>query len=71
MRNIEAGEELTHDYAMCFTDLRHFVDLQCNCGSKKCRRKIKSSDWKSIKLQKKYGNYFSSFIVQKIIANVD
>lgn len=66
MREIEANEELTHDYAMCFTDMEHFSDLKCNCGAKNCRGRIRSSDWKSKKLQQKYGDYFSSFILKKI-----
>jgi uncharacterized protein len=66
MRDIEEGEELTHDYAMCFTDLSHFSDLKCNCGSKNCRKKILSSDWMSKELQAKYSDYFSNFILKKI-----
>ena len=66
MRDIEPDEELTHDYAMCFSNMEHFSDLRCNCGSDNCRKKIKSDDWKSRDLQKKYGNYFSDFILKKI-----
>lgn len=66
MRDIEANEELTHDYTMCFTDMEHFSDLKCNCGIKNCRGSIKSSDWKSKNLQQEYGDYFSSFILKKI-----
>ena len=66
MRDIEPDEELTHDYAMCFSDMEHFSDLNCNCGSKVCRHKLKSDDWKSEELQNKYGIYFSEFIRRKI-----
>jgi len=66
IRDIEAGEELTHDYAMCFTDMEHFSDIKCNCGTESCRGRIKSTDWKSKKLQQKYDDYFSSFILEKI-----
>ncbi|MBN1377316.1 SET domain-containing protein [Candidatus Woesearchaeota archaeon] len=66
MRDIEPDEELTHDYAMCFTDLEHFSDLECKCGSKDCRHKLKNDDWQSEELQEKYGNYFSEFILRKI-----
>jgi uncharacterized protein len=66
MRDIEPGEEITQDYAMCFTEMKQFSDLNCNCGSKKCRHKLKNDDWKSKELQKEYGNYFSEFILRKI-----
>jgi len=66
MRDIESGEELTHDYAMCFSDMNHFAELNCNCGSSGCRKKIKSSDYQSKELQERYGNYFSEFLLKKI-----
>lgn len=69
MRDILPGEELTHDYAMCFTNAEAFSDLKCKCGSKYCRGKIKGDDWKSKELQKRYANYFSSFILEKITSN--
>ena len=69
MRDIEAGEELVHDYAMCFTSMDHFSDLHCNCRDINCRKKLASDDWKSSKLQQKYGKYFSSYILKKIEQN--
>lgn len=66
MRNINAGEELTHDYAMCFTDMQTFSDMKCTCGSKKCRGSLTGNDWRSKDLQNRYGNYFALFILRKI-----
>ncbi len=66
MRDINPNEELTHDYAMCFTDMKHFSDINCNCGSKNCRKKLKSDDWKNKKLQRKYKGYFAAFIQKRI-----
>lgn len=63
IRNIKAGEELVFDYAFCELDKPSF---KCNCGSKKCRGVIKSTDWKNKELQKKYGKYFSPFIKEKL-----
>ena len=63
MRDINAGEELFHDYAMERTDNYH---LDCLCGSQLCRRKITGEDWRDPVLQERYGDYFSSYILRKI-----
>jgi hypothetical protein len=65
IRDIEKDEEITHDYATSFTYLEHFENMKCNCGSKDCRGRIMGNDWKSKKLQKKYGNNFSTYILRK------
>lgn len=62
MRNIERGEELTLDYAMIDDDA---FEMQCGCGKSNCREVISGKDWKLKKLQKKYRNYFASFILKK------
>ena len=63
MRDVKAGEELCHDYAMERT-LKY--ELKCVCGSDMCRGTVTSEDWKRKDLQKRYGNYFSSYILRKI-----
>lgn len=63
MRDIEPGEELCHDYAMERTDS---YSLDCLCGSDFCRGKITGEDWKNPELQRRYENYFSSYILSKI-----
>jgi SET domain-containing protein len=63
MRDIEPDEELFHDYAMERTDGYH---LKCRCGASCCRGDITGQDWKNPALQQKYGNYFSSYILNKI-----
>ena len=63
MRAIEPDEELCHDYAMERTDS---YSLDCLCGSELCRGKITGEDWKDAQLQSRYGNYFSSYILNKI-----
>lgn len=65
MRDIEPGEELCHDYAMERTD---DYSLACRCGSEYCRGKITGEDWKRPDLQERYGDRFSSYILQKIKA---
>jgi hypothetical protein len=64
MRDIDAGEELTHDYAMCFT--KRDGGFKCNCRVKNCRKVITDDDWKLKDLQNRYGNYFVTFILRKI-----
>lgn len=63
MRNIEAGEELCLDYAMAITS---DYELNCNCGSVNCRKRITGDDWKKEEIQKRYDKYFAWFIYKKI-----
>jgi SET domain-containing protein len=64
MRDIEAGEELCLDYAMFDNNNDRFA---CNCKTPSCRKIITGRDWQKKDLQEKYGNYFSSFLLKKII----
>lgn len=63
MRNIAAGEELYHDYAMERSD---DYSLECHCGSKRCRGKVTGDDWQLPELQRRYGDYFSIYLRRKI-----
>ena len=63
MRDIAAGEELCHDYAMERSD---DYRLDCHCGSPSCRGKVSGDDWKLPELQARYGEYFSIYIRNKI-----
>ncbi len=63
MQNIEAGQELLLDYAMFDNNDDKFV---CTCKSANCRKIITSRDWKKKDLQNKYGNYFSSYLLEKM-----
>ena len=62
-RDIEAGEELCHDYSMERSDN---YSLDCHCGSPLCRGKITGDDWKLPDLQQRYGDYFSTYLLNKI-----
>jgi SET domain-containing protein len=62
LRNIHAGEELCHDYAMERSD---DYALDCHCGSPLCRGKVSGKDWKLPELQQRYGDYFSIYIRNK------
>ena len=63
IRDIEAGEELCHDYAMERSD---DYSLDCHCGSALCRGKVTGEDWKLPELQQRYGEYFSLYLLRKI-----
>jgi hypothetical protein len=63
LRDIQAGEELCHDYAMT-TDREYY--LTCQCGTPSCRGVITGKDWKRNDLQEKYGKNFAYYILRKI-----
>jgi uncharacterized protein len=65
MRKIDAGEELTHDWAMTDDDQ---YEMDCNCGAKSCRQVITGQDWRREELQGRYRGYFSWHIAEKISA---
>ena len=65
MRNIAAGEELTHDWAT--TDDGDY-ELECRCASPRCRRVITGKDWMKRELQEKYQGWFCWFLQRKIDA---
>lgn len=63
MRNIEVGEEVCLDYAMFDNNDTSF---ECTCKSPSCRKVITGRDWQKKELQKKYGKYFSSYLLEKM-----
>jgi SET domain-containing protein len=63
MRDIKAGEELTHDWAMTDDDEYSF---ECNCGAKNCRGTVTGKDWALPELQERYTGYFSAYLAEKI-----
>ena len=64
MRDIEEGEEITFDYAICMTS--NILNMRCLCGNNNCRKLITGDDWKIEELQKKYAGYFQPYIQKKI-----
>jgi SET domain-containing protein len=63
MREIHAGEELTHDWAMTDDD---DYSVECNCGAPDCRKNLTGKDWQRRDLQKRYAGYFSAYLARKI-----
>lgn len=64
MRDIEAGEELTFDYAM--SDGSPYDEFECHCGSADCRGRVTGDDWKLPELWERYEGYFSPYLAQRI-----
>ena len=63
MRDINPGEELTHDWAT--TDDEDY-EMTCNCGSSNCRGTITGKDWMKQELQEKYRGWFCWHLQRKI-----
>ena len=62
MRDIRAGEELTHDWAMTDDD---DYSIECKCGAPDCRKTLTGKDWQRPDLQKRYTGYFSTYLSRK------
>lgn len=64
MRDIEPGEEICFDYAMC--DGSNYDEFDCVCGAPECRGRITGEDWKRPELWDKYDGYFSPYLQRRI-----
>ena len=65
MRDVQAGEELTHDWATTDDD---DYSVECKCGAPNCRRTVSGKDWQRPELQNQYAGYFSTYLGRKIAA---
>jgi SET domain-containing protein len=63
MRDIRAGEELTHDWATTDDD---DYSVKCNCSAPNCRGTLTGKDWERPELQARYAGYFSTYLAHKI-----
>jgi uncharacterized protein len=66
LRDIQAGEELTHDWATTDDDT---YEMECKCGAETCRKIITGQDWRRKDLQQKYAGYLSWYLMDKIRKN--
>jgi hypothetical protein len=69
MRHIKAGEEITFDYSMTVSESvgsTMVFEMDCACGSPRCRKTITEQDWMLPELQVRYKGYFSQYIQNKI-----
>ena len=63
LRDIAAGEELTHDWATTDDDEGQ---MACRCGAATCRGMVTGQDWRRADLQEKYRGHFSWYLEEKI-----
>jgi uncharacterized protein len=63
-RDISAGEELTTDYALLDD---HDDTMECHCQTPSCRGTISGRDWQRPDLQRKYGQYFSVYLLRRLL----
>lgn len=66
MRDIEPGEEITFDYAMC--DASDYDEFNCLCGQTNCREVVRGTDWRDPVLQAKYMGFHSPYLMRRIAA---
>ncbi len=66
MRDIDPGEELSFDYAMC--DASDYDEFRCLCGKPTCREIVTGADWRDPVLQDRYAGWFSPYIARRIAA---
>lgn len=64
MRDIDAGEEICFDYAMC--DGSPYDEFPCQCGAPHCRGHVSGNDWQNPELQARYQGFFSAYLERRI-----
>ncbi len=63
-RDIEAGEQITFDYAMSDVERpeEEWEPMKCLCNAENCRGLITGMDWQKKELQEKYKGFFSRYV---------
>ena len=67
-RDMDAGEELTVDYATASTDPDLLV--RCHCETYRCRQLVTGDDWRIPQLQQRYAGHLARE-VQRAVDGVD
>jgi uncharacterized protein len=63
-RDIQAGEEVTYDYAT--SEILLDFSMECHCGSNLCRGVICHMDYRNPAWQRRYGQYLPSYTLKAI-----
>tara|TARA_Y100000034_G_C6796571_1_gene357048 strand:- start:424 stop:933 length:510 start_codon:yes stop_codon:yes gene_type:complete len=70
-RNIKKGEEITTDYSSLdiesLTQGKKQLSMECKCGSKNCRKVIKTFDQLNKKDQEKLKPFLNSYLKKKYL----
>lgn len=64
MRDIDAGEEICFDYAMC--DAADYDEFDCACGAPGCRGVVTGADWKLPELRDRYAGWRSTYLQRRL-----
>jgi hypothetical protein len=64
LRDVAAGEELTHDYATSTADPAFL--LRCHCETYRCRQLVSGDDWRIPELQLRYAGHWVP-VLQRLI----
>lgn len=70
-RHIQAGEEITTEFATWFDyepGALYSENWVCKCSSPQCRKVLSPQDWRRTELQEKYAGHFSPFLQRRIEA---
>jgi SET domain-containing protein len=62
LKDIKKGEEITIDYSI--TEMDTLWHMDCNCGSKTCRKHIRSIQFLPKKIYNKYVPYIPSYFMK-------
>jgi uncharacterized protein len=65
-RDLEVGDEITYDYAT--SDANPYLGFRCRCGADSCRSEVTGEDWADPRLQARYGDAFSPYLLRRIRA---
>lgn len=66
LRDLQPGEEICIDYAMC--DGNPYDEFVCGCGAPSCRGRVTGNDWQRPELQARYAGFFSPYLQRRIDA---
>ena len=66
LRDVDAGTELTCDYATAVDDPQ--LLLRCHCDTYRCRQLIEGADWQIPQLQTRYAGHWTPRLQQRIDA---
>lgn len=64
MHTIPAGDEICFDYAMA--DGSPYDEFDCQCGTPRCRGRVRGSDWRIPELWIRYQGHFSTYLAARI-----
>jgi len=67
--NIDAGEEITGDYALWEAEDGYLVEA-CTCGADGCRGVVRGTDWQLRELQERYAGHFLPYIERRFRQSV-